>query len=56
MRHRPSTDRKTIDARWRKDKRGQWRHETTEVSEFGFCERATKEPTGFHKGARLRSR
>ena len=56
MRHRPSPDRKVIDERWHKDKRGAWRHKAEEVSEVAFCHRATREPEGFHKGARVKAR
>lgn len=54
MRYRPSAARKTLDARWKRDKRGQWRHEIEEVSEVEFCHRATRENPHFHKGARVR--
>jgi hypothetical protein len=52
---RPSAERKVPDARWTRNHRGQWRHETEEVSEVEFCHRATRERSGFHKGARLRA-
>lgn len=54
MRFRPSAARKVIDSRWKRDRRGHWRHVEEEVSEVEFCHRARREPTGFHKGARLR--
>lgn len=53
-RYRPSAERKLLDSRWVKNKRGQWRHETEEVSEVAFCHNATREQPGFHKGARTR--
>lgn len=53
MRHRPSPDREVIDERWHKDKRGAWRHKAEEVSEVAFCQRATRESEGFHKGAKV---
>ena len=56
MRYRPSADRKTEDSRWRKDKRGNWRYEHTQVSEVAFCQRATHEPEGFVNGARVARR
>lgn len=55
-RYRPSAERKTIDARWKRDRRGHWRHQTEEVSEVEFCHRACREPAGFHKGGRLAAR
>lgn len=53
-RYRPSAERKMIDARWVRDKRGHWRHVIEEVTEVEYCHRSTREKPGFHKGARTR--
>lgn len=53
MRHRPSDSRQVEDARWQRDKRGNWRHKVELVSEVEFCHRATREPDGFFNGARI---
>lgn len=51
-RFRPSPDRKVTYPHWKRDRRGNWRHEFEEVSEVGYCQRVCREPPGFHKGAR----
>lgn len=53
MRHRPSDTRMVEDSRWTRDKRGNWRLTTEQVSEVEFCRRATAEPEGFFNGARV---
>ena len=51
-RARYSTERMTMDARWVKDGRGQWRHEVDQISETGFTLRR-KEREHWHQGARI---
>jgi hypothetical protein len=52
--YRKSLDAQRDDERNRKDKNGNWRHTADVVEGHIFNNRATKEPPGFKRGARIK--